>query len=90
MMQSLTAPELAAWLENVVRPNPVLLDVREPWEFQTCHINGSLPMPMNTIPKQAVRPGRGASDYLHLPPRGGAVCKSRCFWNSMVLPRFIT
>ena len=49
-MQSLTAPELAAWIENAARPNPVLLDVREPWEFQICHINGSLPMLMNTIP----------------------------------------
>ncbi|EAZ97813.1 Rhodanese-like protein [Marinobacter sp. ELB17] len=48
-MQSLTAPELAAWIENAARPNPVLLDIREPWEFQICHISGALTMPMNTI-----------------------------------------
>jgi len=49
-MQTLTAPELAAWLADTSRPQPVLLDVREPWEFQTCHIEGSLPIPMNTVP----------------------------------------
>jgi rhodanese-related sulfurtransferase len=49
-MQNLTAPELAAWLADASRPQPVLLDVREPWEFQTCHIAGSVPVPMNTIP----------------------------------------
>lgn len=49
-MHTLTAPELAAWLEDSSRPKPVLLDVREPWEFQTCHIDGSVLVPMNTIP----------------------------------------
>ncbi|SNS42289.1 Rhodanese-related sulfurtransferase [Noviherbaspirillum humi] len=49
-MQSMTAPELAAWLADPARPKPLLLDVREPWEFQTCHIDGSLPMPMNSVP----------------------------------------
>jgi len=49
-MQNLTTPELAAWIENAEREKPVLLDVREPWEFQTCHIDGALTMPMNTIP----------------------------------------
>ena len=49
-MQHLTTPELATWLENTERSNPILLDVREPWEFQTCQIDGSLTMPMNTIP----------------------------------------
>jgi rhodanese-related sulfurtransferase len=49
-MQTITAPELAAWLADASRAKPVLLDVREPWEFQTCHIEGALPMPMNTVP----------------------------------------
>ncbi|MEC4723009.1 rhodanese-like domain-containing protein [Noviherbaspirillum sp. CPCC 100848] len=49
-MQTLTAPELAAWLADPARDKPVLLDVREPWEFQTCHIEGSVPIPMNSIP----------------------------------------
>ena len=49
-MQNLTAPELAAWLADESREKPVLLDVREPWEYQTCHIEGSVPIPMNSIP----------------------------------------
>ncbi|NDP49492.1 MAG: sulfurtransferase [Sulfuriferula multivorans] len=49
-MQNLTATELAAWLADPTREQPLLLDVREPWEFQTCHITGALPMPMHTIP----------------------------------------
>jgi rhodanese-related sulfurtransferase len=49
-MQTVTATELAAWLADASRTKPVLLDVREPWEFQTCHIEGSLPIPMNTVP----------------------------------------
>ena len=49
-MQNLTSIELAAWLTDEVREQPLLLDVREPWEFQAGHIIGSLTMPMNTIP----------------------------------------
>ncbi|MET0266705.1 MAG: rhodanese-like domain-containing protein [Duganella sp.] len=49
-MQQITAPELAAWLADASRPQPVLLDVREDWEFATCHIAGSVQIPMNTIP----------------------------------------
>ena len=32
---------------------PVLLDVREPWEFQTAHIQASVIIPMNEIPGRA-------------------------------------
>lgn len=49
-MQTVTAPELATWLADTSRPRPVLLDVREPWEFQTCHIEGSVLIPMNAVP----------------------------------------
>lgn len=49
-MQTVTAPELAAWLADEAREKPVLLDVREPWEFQTCHIAGAVPIPMHDIP----------------------------------------
>ena len=30
-----------------------LVDVREPWEFATTHIEGSLPMPMGEVPTRA-------------------------------------
>ena len=49
-MQHLSAPELAQWLKDDTRPRPLLLDVREPWEFQTCHIDGAAAMPMRTVP----------------------------------------
>ncbi len=32
---------------------PLLLDVREPWEFQTAHIQPSTLMPMNEVPGRA-------------------------------------
>ncbi len=35
--------------ENKVR----LIDVREPWEFATAHIDGSVPMPMGDVPARA-------------------------------------
>jgi len=31
----------------------VLLDVREPWEFQAAHIQGSMLMPMGDVPSRA-------------------------------------
>jgi rhodanese-related sulfurtransferase len=49
-MQQMTAPELATWIADPSRPRPVLLDVREPWEYQTCHIDGAVLIPMKTIP----------------------------------------
>lgn len=49
-MQQLTAPELAAWLADTTRENPLLLDVREPNEFQFCHIEGAVLIPMQSVP----------------------------------------
>lgn len=49
-MQHISVTELAQWLADPDRVNPLLLDVREDWEFQTCRIEGALSIPMNTIP----------------------------------------
>ncbi len=49
-MQHITAPELAAWLNDPAKAQPFLLDVRENWEYETCHIAGSTLMPMQSIP----------------------------------------
>lgn len=49
-MQHITAPELANWLNDESRGKPFLLDVRENWEYETCHIAGSTLMPMQSIP----------------------------------------
>lgn len=48
-MQTITAPELAAWLANPERHDPMLLDVRETAEFAICQIPGSSLIPMNTV-----------------------------------------
>jgi len=49
-MQYLTAHELAGWLADESRAPPLLLDVREPAEYQICHLEHAVLMPMNTIP----------------------------------------
>jgi rhodanese-related sulfurtransferase len=49
-MRQLSAAQLQEWLADPARAKPVLLDVREPWEFGTCRIAGSLSMPMRGIP----------------------------------------
>lgn len=51
-MKQITPTELSAWLEDESRPKPVLLDVREPWEFQTCSIAGSVHLPMREVPQR--------------------------------------
>ena len=51
-MQHLTVEELAVWLADGSRPQPVLLDVREAWEYETCHLPGSLLIPMSSIPSR--------------------------------------
>lgn len=56
-MQEMSALQLSDYLQNT--PNhPVLLDVREPWEYKICHIEGSKLIPMQTI----------ASEIKHLEP----------------------
>lgn len=49
-MQQLTAPQLQAWLADPARSKPVLLDVREPWEFDVCRLADAKPMPMRSVP----------------------------------------
>ncbi len=51
-MQHIRPAELKAWLQDPARDQPLLLDVREPWEFERCHIEGSLLIPMNSIPSR--------------------------------------
>ena len=51
-MERITAGELAAWLANARREKPVLLDVREPWEFEKARIEGATLMPMRELPSR--------------------------------------
>jgi rhodanese-related sulfurtransferase len=47
-MRQMTATELAARLRSGDEP-PLLLDVREPWEFAICRIDGAQLLPMGQI-----------------------------------------
>ncbi|MDY7577638.1 rhodanese-like domain-containing protein [Herbaspirillum sp. RTI4] len=51
-MELITAPELAAWIADADRPSPLLLDVREPWEFDTCRLTDAISIPMNSVPSR--------------------------------------
>jgi len=48
-MGNISVAQLAAQLQN---EKPLLLDVREPWEYEICHIDGSINIPMGHIPQQ--------------------------------------
>lgn len=49
----ITPVELTGWLADPGRARPVLLDVREPWEFHTCRIADSRLIPMRDLPARA-------------------------------------
>ncbi|MFA9274087.1 MAG: rhodanese-like domain-containing protein [Candidatus Aquirickettsiella gammari] len=49
-MQHITAPELAQRLADTTKKMPFLLDVREPREYETCHIPQAKLMPMHSVP----------------------------------------
>ena len=48
-MREFEAEELKAYLETAEKP-PVLLDVRQPWEYDICRLEPSVLIPMSTIP----------------------------------------
>jgi rhodanese-related sulfurtransferase len=47
-MRDMRPRELQSHLAAAVEP-PLLLDVREPWEFEICHIAGSTLLPMQRV-----------------------------------------
>ena len=49
-MKQIAATELAAWLADAGRAKPLLLDVREPWEWDKARIDGSQHIPMREVP----------------------------------------
>ena len=54
-MQQISAQQLDQWLKDGVagsRDNPQLLDVREPWEVDVCHLPGAKLMPMQSVPSR--------------------------------------
>lgn len=75
-MQQLSAPQLKAWLDAADRQNPVLVDVRQPWEFDVCRIDGSKPVPMSSIPARFMELDRNAETVVicHHGARSYQVC----------------
>jgi rhodanese-related sulfurtransferase len=51
-LKNIHPTELAAWLADAGREKPVLLDVREPWEWQRARIEGSQHIPMRELPSR--------------------------------------
>lgn len=58
-MNHFTPQQLQSYLTQAM-PVPLLLDVREPWEFAICCIEGSLNVPMGHIPQSldTLEPGQ--------------------------------
>jgi rhodanese-related sulfurtransferase len=48
-MRDLRPAELQAYLAETPEP-PLLIDVREPWEYQIAHLQGSRLVPLRTVP----------------------------------------
>ena len=51
-MRQLTARNLNSLLQGAPEARPLLIDVREPWEFQLASITGSTHLPMGEIPSR--------------------------------------
>lgn len=47
-MRHFSAKQLHEYLQQADKP-PLLLDVREPWEFDVCQLEGSILVPMGQI-----------------------------------------
>lgn len=58
-MQEYSARQLHQYLAST-DSDPLLLDVREPWEFRICHLGGSRLIPMGQLPSamEALDPDR--------------------------------
>ncbi len=50
-MREMDAATLSEYLERCDTP-PLLLDVRQPWEFDVCRIEGSQLIPMGQLPRK--------------------------------------
>jgi len=59
LIHQINPHKLHAWLTEPSRKPPLLLDVREPWEFEYCRIEGSLLMPIGQVPARQDELKRG-------------------------------
>lgn len=52
-MNQLSVRQLADWLADTSREQPLVLDVREPWEIEKASMPGITAIPMREIPARA-------------------------------------
>ncbi|MBK8919339.1 MAG: sulfurtransferase [Betaproteobacteria bacterium] len=66
-MLQVTPRQLADWLADASRTAPLLLDVREPAEYEICHLEGACLVPMREIPARIAEldPGRDTVVICH-------------------------
>ena len=66
-MKQISPKELAAWLADASRKKPQLLDVREPWEWDTARIEGAKLIPMREVPARVAEldPGQEVVAICH-------------------------
>jgi rhodanese-related sulfurtransferase len=50
LIKQIASADLASWRADPARPAPVVIDVREPWEFERCRIEGALSVPLAQLP----------------------------------------
>lgn len=48
-IEEIAPAALKDWLDDASRKAPLLLDVREPWEYALCRIEGSVSIPMGNL-----------------------------------------
>lgn len=75
-MREFSATELQGYLDTTPE-QPLLLDVREPWEFDKAHIDGSVLIPMRSVPQQLAEldPDRETVVICHHGIRSRMVCR---------------
>ena len=91
-MDHLTPQQVAALMTDATRPAPVLLDVREAWEYDTARLAGTTSLPMSTLASRIAEiealqeaAGDGAADD---PPRS-IVCICHHGARSMQVAAFL-
>ncbi|MCW8964088.1 MAG: rhodanese-like domain-containing protein [Gammaproteobacteria bacterium] len=73
-MRHFSAIQLAEYLKH---QQPLLLDVREPWEFAICKLDDSQLVPMRQVPEysQALNPHQEIVVICHHGIRSKAICQ---------------
>jgi rhodanese-related sulfurtransferase len=86
-MRHMRPTELRDYLA-VAEPAPLLLDVREPWEYQIAHLEGTLLVPMREVPGKLheLDPERETVVICHHGIRSFQICQflERCGFRNVV------